>query len=78
MALIIIVAARSPWRWLALLYPIATLWVVVVTGNHFIIDGVASLVLLGIAVGITMLFPSQRPHQVPHEDEAAEPVQVRT
>jgi hypothetical protein len=77
-ALIIIVAARSPWRWLALLYPIATLWVVVVTGNHFIIDGVASLVLLGIAVGITMLFPSQRPHQVPHEDEAAEPVQVRT
>ncbi len=60
-ALIIIVAARSPWRWLALLYPVATLWVVVVTGNHFIIDGVASVLLLGVAVGITMLFPSQRP-----------------
>ena len=63
-ALIIIVAARSPWRWLALVYPFATLWVVVVTGNHFIIDGVASVALLGVAVGITMLFPSQRPHQV--------------
>lgn len=62
-AMIIIVAARSPWRWLALLYPVATMWVVVVTGNHFIIDGVASVLLLGVAVGITMLFPSQRPHQ---------------
>lgn len=60
-ALIIIVAARTPWRWLALLYPITTLWVVVVTGNHFIIDGVAAVALLGIAVGITCLFPSQRP-----------------
>jgi PAP2 superfamily len=63
-ALIVIVAARTPWRWLVLVYPLATLWVVVVTGNHFIIDGVASVVLLGMAVGITMLFPSQRPHRV--------------
>ena len=62
-AMIIIVAARSPWRWLALLYPFATMWVVVVTGNHFIIDGVASVLLLGVAVGITMLLPSQRPLQ---------------
>lgn len=60
-ALIVIVAARSPWRWVVLLYPFVTLWVVVVTGNHFIIDGVASVLLLGVAVGITMLFPSQRP-----------------
>jgi hypothetical protein len=60
-ALIVIVAARTPWRWLALLYPLLTLWVVVVTGNHFIIDGVAAILLLGLAVGITWLFPSQRP-----------------
>lgn len=66
-AMIIIVAARSPWRWLALIYPFATLWAVVVTGNHFIIDGVASVLLLGVAVGITMLFPSQRPHRVSGE-----------
>jgi hypothetical protein len=75
-ALIIIVAARSPWRWLALLYPIATLWVVVVTGNHFIIDGVASVALLGVAAGITMLFPSQRPHVV--SDEPADPSPSRS
>jgi hypothetical protein len=35
----------------------------VVTGNHFLIDGVAAVVLLGLAAGITMLFPSQRPNQ---------------
>jgi hypothetical protein len=62
-ALLIIVSTTTPWRWLAILYPLLTTWVVVVTGNHFLIDGVAAVVLLGIAVGITMLFPSQRPNQ---------------
>ena len=75
-ALIIIVAARSPLRWLALLYPMVTLWVVVVTGNHFIIDGVASVALLGVAVGITMLFPSQRPHRI--SDVPADPSPSRS
>ena len=60
-ALFIIVASASPWRWLALGYPLVTLWVVVVTGNHFIIDGVAAVVLLAIAAGVAWLFPSQRP-----------------
>lgn len=60
-AFFIIVVARSPWRWLAVLYPLATLWVVVVTGNHFIIDGVVSYILLAAAAAITCLFPSQRP-----------------
>ncbi|MEY4136986.1 MAG: hypothetical protein RL205_1114 [Actinomycetota bacterium] len=60
-AFFIIVVARSPWRWLAVIYPIATLWVVVVTGNHFIIDGVVAYLLLAAAAGITCLFPSQRP-----------------
>lgn len=70
-ALIIIVAARTPWRWLALLYPVATMWVVVVTGNHFIIDGIASIALLAVAVGVTMLFPSQRPRRPAREPEPA-------
>lgn len=75
-ALIIIVAARSPWRWAALLYPFVTLWVVVVTGNHFIIDGVASVVLLGVAAGITLLFPSQRPRRV--SEATSDPSPSRT
>lgn len=60
-ALILIVVLRSPWRWLALLYPAATLWVVIVTGNHFIIDGIVSVIVLAVAAGVTMLIPSQRP-----------------
>ena len=65
-ALLIIVSARSPWRWLALLYPLLTTWVVVVTGNHFLIDGAASVVILAFAVGVTLLFPSQRPRRFTH------------
>lgn len=60
-ALFIIVAARTRWRWLALLYPLATLWVVIVTGNHFILDGLVAIALLGVSAGIALCFPSQRP-----------------
>jgi hypothetical protein len=60
-ALIVIISARSRWRWLILVYPLATLWVVVVTGNHFLIDGVVAILLLGAAVAVTLGFPSQRP-----------------
>ena len=33
-------SARSRWRWLVLAHPVLTTWVVVVTGNHFWLDGV--------------------------------------
>lgn len=70
-ALLVIVCAHSRWRWLAIAYPLLTTWVVVVTGNHFIIDGVVALALLAIAVGITNLFPSQRPvRELPEKQEA--------
>jgi uncharacterized membrane protein YgaE (UPF0421/DUF939 family) len=62
-ALIIIVVARTKWRWLALAYPLATTWVVIATGNHFILDAVVAVVLLGGAVAITLAFPSQRPQR---------------
>jgi hypothetical protein len=63
-ALLVIVSADSRWRWLALAYPLLTTWVVIVTGNHFLIDGVVSVLLLALAVGITLLFPSQRPRRL--------------
>lgn len=63
-ALIVIVSARTKWRWLVLAYPLATLWVVVVTGNHFILDGVVAIILLAGAVGVTLAFPSQRPERM--------------
>jgi PAP2 superfamily len=72
-ALIVIVSARTRWRWLALGYPLATLWVTVVTGNHFTIDGVAAFVLLAVAAGVTIRFPSQRPERVLGQAAAARP-----
>ncbi len=37
-----VVGARSRWRWLAVAYPIATSYAVVVTANHFWLDGLAA------------------------------------
>ncbi len=69
-ALIVIVSARPAWRWLVLAYPLATLWVVVVTGNHFLIDGIVAVVLLGVSAAITLGFPSQRPERLAHVFES--------
>ncbi len=62
-ALLVIVCARSPLRWLALVHPIATVWVVVVTGNHYLMDAAVSLVLLASACAISLAIPSQRPRR---------------
>jgi hypothetical protein len=45
----VVYALRTPWRWLAWLYPALTAWVVVVTGNHYWADGLAELVICGLA-----------------------------
>ena len=48
-AIMVISSARSRWRWLALLYPAATTLAVVVTANHYWLDGiVAALVLAAV------------------------------
>ena len=70
-ALFIIVVARSPWRWLALMYPSATMAVVVVTGNHFWMDGIVSMLLLGFSVAVTLAIPSQRPRRVAHPPQGS-------
>ncbi len=58
---------------LALGYPLATLWVTVVTGNHLTIDGVAAFALLAVAAGVTIRFPSQRPERLPRHRAADRP-----
>jgi uncharacterized membrane protein len=45
-AIMVITAARSRWRWLALLYPVATTLAVVVTANHYWLDGIVAGLLL--------------------------------
>lgn len=70
-ALLVVVCARGSWRWISVAYPALTMWVVVVTGNHFILDGVVAVALLGVAVAITWAFPSQRPGRAPRAPVAS-------
>ncbi len=49
-ALVVVQVSRSRWRWLALGYPVLTLLAVVVTANHFWLDGIAAALLLGVAL----------------------------
>jgi PAP2 superfamily len=51
-AIAVITTSRRRWRWLAAAYPVITLLVVVVTANHFWLDGIAAgllvvLILMG-------------------------------
>ena len=41
---------RSPWKWLVLLHPALMAYVVVVTANHWWLDGIVSIGLLALAV----------------------------
>jgi hypothetical protein len=52
----IIWSLRSRWRWVAMLYPAVTWWIVIVTGNHYWLDGAVSLVLVAVATGVAEWF----------------------
>jgi hypothetical protein len=45
-AMMVITTARSRWRWLAAGYPVATMLAVVVTANHYWLDGIVAGLLL--------------------------------
>jgi hypothetical protein len=49
-ALAVITVSRSRWRWLAAGYPLLTMLVVVVTANHFWLDGIVAAVLVAMVV----------------------------
>jgi membrane-associated phospholipid phosphatase len=49
-SLAVIMCLRTAWRWLAALYAVAILVIVVVTGNHYWLDGIVGLALLGISM----------------------------
>lgn len=48
----IVAASTSKWRWLALLHVILTMLVVSATGNHWWLDGIVAIALLGIGLAI--------------------------
>ncbi len=58
----VIAVSKSRWRWVAILHPLITAYVVVVTANHYWLDGAVALVILGVGYLITRRF---RPSLVP-------------
>ncbi|GAA1780187.1 phosphatase PAP2 family protein [Nocardioides hankookensis] len=52
-AVVLIAACRTRWRWLWLLHPVATVFVVVSTANHYWLDGIAGAVLVLGALWLT-------------------------
>ena len=49
-AIAVITVSRSRWRWLAAAYPVLTLLIVVVTANHFWLDGIVAGFLVALVL----------------------------
>jgi hypothetical protein len=49
-AIAVITVSRSRWRWLAAAYPVLTLLAVVVTANHFWLDGIVAGLLVALVL----------------------------
>jgi hypothetical protein len=60
-ALAVVALAERPWvRVLGVLYPIATLFVILGTANHFLLDAVGGVVTFALALGIQRLLSGRR------------------
>ncbi|MDH6576505.1 phosphatase PAP2 family protein [Kitasatospora sp. MAP5-34] len=62
-AVTVVKVARGPWRWLVVLHPLITVFVVVVTANHFWADGLVAVALLLVAYLVQYAFSGWRPEQ---------------
>ncbi len=60
-AVAMIAVSRGPWRWGWLLHPVLTLLVVVVTGNHYWLDGIVAAALLMLVLLVNP-WPGRQPH----------------
>jgi hypothetical protein len=54
-AIAVITASRSRWRWLAAAYPLLTLLSVTVTANHFWLDGIIAGLLVALVLAVQRL-----------------------
>ncbi len=54
----IVAACRTRWRWLVVAHPVATLLVVVVTANHYWLDGFVGIAI--VVVGLVTFRPKRR------------------
>ncbi|QDY76448.1 phosphatase PAP2 family protein [Streptomyces qinzhouensis] len=64
--LIVFAVAKAPWaKILGLLYPAATLVVIVATANHFWLDAVGGIICLGFGFLVSYLWYQALPHRLP-------------
>ena len=49
---VVVWLGTSHWRWLALLHPALTIFVVAATANHFWLDGIVAVALLVLAIAV--------------------------
>jgi hypothetical protein len=47
---VVVRVSPSPWRWLVLIHPALTIFVVAATANHFWLDGIVAVALLALAM----------------------------
>ncbi|WP_051832054.1 phosphatase PAP2 family protein [Streptomyces katrae] len=72
--LTIFAVASAPWaRILGLLYPTATLVVIVATANHFWLDAVGGMLCLAFGYTVSRSWYGSLPHRLPREPEDAGP-----
>jgi PAP2 superfamily protein len=64
-AIAMIRVTRSRWRWLWLLHPVTTFAVVVLTANHYWLDGLVALTLLACCLLLAGVRKSKLQPQVP-------------
>jgi len=74
-AVSMILITRTKWRWLWLAHPIITFAVVVVTANHYWMDGIVVLILLGVSLPL-LLRPGLRDDVRPHTRNSVSPRRV--
>ncbi|GGQ61472.1 phosphatase PAP2 family protein [Streptomyces pilosus] len=68
--LTIFALATVPWaRVLGLVYPVATLVVIVATANHFWLDAVGGVVCLAVGYGIALAWYGRQPYALPRRVE---------
>ncbi|THA83848.1 phosphatase PAP2 family protein [Streptomyces sp. A0592] len=72
--LTIFAVASAPWaRILGLLYPTATLVVIVATANHFWLDAVGGMICLAFGYTVSRTWYGSMPHRLPRHPEPTGP-----
>jgi hypothetical protein len=75
----VITVSRSRWRWLAAAYPVLTVLAVMVTANHFWLDGIVAALLVAAALAVQRTWPrSGKSFEVPAIESVPGEISMRS